>query len=1262
MPALNRALTGTSTEDLQQFYPLPIIYGNTGFGSDGRLDTQDVFGQMEPSENVTVLGVTSPYAPVSGLISQSYTPTTNLLDNYTAPVRMVAAKNVSRSIFLSESRDTKNDIASIAKAFNKFSCAGGGGDIKFEGNESDPIYSAKWAESMARIAAWKMSGYGSMQVYGGSGSQYDAYAQTLRQTFATNDKVPRSNGTFSSTKFGKHSWGLSVNAFLEAEGFDPGVPYEPRLELNFFDAIALYEFTPSEKPLLLQDRTPLGFLAYYAEQPTSAYRSSTGVFAPTSGCYDNYNSASLYPRFKLDCVKDTNFVTSGAFTSSPSQTASFARQLTWPTVWAPDERVPLFVNSLAPRSLCEGITSVVQALYMACHLQNNSMEYQLPEQPSVESVDDIPVLVGWLASLRTSAEQQTSRIYFESMPTAVVKQFQEGTVIAPASAGVFATQTAQLRGSLESLHGGWNTIASSLDVVMNAVSSVNLAIASANIEENKALNAIAMNRIQLQIQQASSIAQAQAACSPSVSVGQGLGVSFSPGACFAQSIFASVSLAKTKEIESILNSEGISADDAKSNQVATALNHLDTITNEENTKINDALIRIREGAAQSLAILTQLRSSEIDATYQLAKAAGADYAEFKDGTGQNIRVDFPVNTVLRRQYDITKRRYEVALRDARYMAYIARLAIEQRIGMRLSTISTPVGPFEAPSQWADEVCSLQGINYKQLRDSDYDSPGAGNNTPSSEVKTIENFADRFVGDYVTKLENFVEVYNITYPSHDGDDQIVLSLRDDLLGGATSCTAESANLLLYSSRLNQSDSIAQEDGSTAVRGWQQSHCTETRCLFVDPQATVPGRPVGPLGSGNAPYSWIHDIDPQDYTQYLDASSMEGTGGSVGTSGASGEGGVGGGGGTSGTGGSGGSSGSSGFGSTDGAPSQVVYQTVQLSPGNYLLSWWDQRRDTDGRCLHLLGDPTTPDEPNCVDLPTSDASAPYNITVYDSSWYPIKTFTFEPSIGQWSTRHESTLSINSAQKVHVAFQASQDGEHGSLLLSGIQLEALSSLGSGATPYIDTLSSRLYISSDCGASRTADDVQQSFAYRCTANEGCFYDLIAPFSLDTRVLAAGTSKLKGKIAAGNFNYRHVDMGVNLAGTGLINCEGVPGNSCYSNGFAEYTLDHAAFQAGILNYEGNQQYFSFGSAAINHGKGLAAERYITTPISSADQGFMSQPSVLKSELRGRPLDGTYRFRIWDQPGLQWNHLEDVQFVLKYRYWSPISKQQTSSN
>ena len=123
---------------------------------------------------------------------------------------------------------------------------------------------------------------------------------------------------------------------------------------------------------------------------------------------------------------------------------------------------------------------------------------------------------------------------------------------------------------------------------------------------------------------------------------------------------------------------------------------------------------------------------------------------------------------------------------------------------------------------------------------------------------------------------------------------------------------------------------------------------------------------------------------------------------------------------------------------------------------------------------------------------------------------------------------------------------------------------------------------------------------------------------------------------------------------SGVRDCTNAPTSSCYGTGYVEYTLQHDANAAGILDWHGDARPFDFGTARIEHGKALAAERYITMPLSSADQGLIGQPGIQHQEFRGRPLDGSYKIKIWDSPALMWNRLEDVQIILQYRYWSQI--------
>jgi hypothetical protein len=106
---------------------------------------------------------------------------------------------------------------------------------------------------------------------------------------------------------------------------------------------------------------------------------------------------------------------------------------------------------------------------------------------------------------------------------------------------------------------------------------------------------------------------------------------------------------------------------------------------------------------------------------------------------------------------------------------------------------------------------------------------------------------------------------------------------------------------------------------------------------------------------------------------------------------------------------------------------------------------------------------------------------------------------------------------------------------------------------------------------------------------------------------------------------------------------------TCNGAAFVPYTLLHngpffvrndagADFQAFLFN------------GSIEHARGLASERYLTNPISSTDQGLIS--SYTRAEFQGRPLDGNFVLRVWEDPSINFEAIQDVQIVFNYRYWT----------
>ena len=999
------------------------------------------------------------------------------------------------------------------------------------------------------------------------------------------------------------------------------------------------------------------------------------------------------------------------------------------------QRVVGAVNSYAPVGACGAASQLAAAVALTCQLSYDGLFPAAENPPEVNSIEGMAAFKRWLEGQSRRAANALQRLYLVDVPEQVVSDVLHDKVTVNGVNGEHGRIVLQMGTAVRNLVANWRKLESDIRQLSLVFEGAQNELMAAKIHENQALKGIAMQRISVHIQMTSAFAQGMSAFSFK---------EFIEPATAARVIASAVTLDLCKDQLAALSDLDALAKEEGSNQLAGALIRMQQGAQPLYADAEASILAIQSSVAEITGLSSQLRQSESKAKYEIAKGMGEDFVKVNGEV-----VEFPVNTVLRREYEVTRLRYERALRDARYLAYMARLAIEQRIGARLNTIDTPVGALDPPSQWADDVCTLQGINYEKYSKA-YDADAGTGPTDEEEKAAIQEFADQYIGDYVAKLENFVEYYNIEYPSHDGDDTAVLSLREDLLGNGGSCIQVSPNLLFFSHSLEKAEFVS--EGSTSVRrGWETEPCQDgvDRCLAVKSGVTLSSHAAPPPDQVGGGVTWLLETVPSQGTG--------GSGGSGGSGGAAGAGGLGGSG-----------------GATQGAPGRSVHQAVTLEPGDYVLSWWDQARSpkgelypqllsdgdmeradvsswsktasvtaltkatglphgglralrvetnsdsayakqailSSGRQYRVRGHARGDNEHNPVvklnnvvvwtgnsdsswsdlfdvvgiadgpnlsigieddagtgyvefdDLsvtPVTSASPPeLFVAVYDSAWTLVDSEVQAPfwdwASGDWGARQEFPFHLDSKGTYHVAFSPSLAPQsEGSVAIANVQLEKVPAGGKNAGPYIATTASRTYLSSTCEVSSPIE-LQSAFNYGCDGNQ-CYYDLAEPLLIDTSLLGTKSSKLNGKLAAGNFNYRHIDVAVNLVGTGVHDCSQSQQPSCYATGFIEYTLTHDAFNAAVINHTGATQSFNFGAAYVNHGKGLAAERYITVPVGSADQGLLSQPGILKTEYMGRPLDGNYRLRIWDTPGLMWNRLEDIQLILKYRYWSRIDKQ-----
>ncbi|MBZ0121065.1 MAG: hypothetical protein K8H88_28985, partial [Sandaracinaceae bacterium] len=210
-------------------------------------------------------------------------------------------------------------------------------------------------------------------------------------------------------------------------------------------------------------------------------------------------------------------------------------------------------------------------------------------------------------------------------------------------------------------------------------------------------------------------------------------------------------------------------------------------------------IELRAAIERINAALARLRSTQNQARRALARALLLE----SDGAGAHFRLD----TTYRARYSTQLTRYRNAHRRAVRSAYIARIALEQRLGMPLADIEDDLYADEAPREWVDEICTLPSI--------DYDTLGQ----EIGEGAVPADYSGTYVGDYVRRLENVFESYSFVHPFREGTDTAVISLRDDVFRTRAPCESETPSLLYHGG------SFATLAGEGRP-GWQLLGCNAT----------------------------------------------------------------------------------------------------------------------------------------------------------------------------------------------------------------------------------------------------------------------------------------------------------------------------------------------------------------------------------------------------------------------------------------------------
>lgn len=875
------------------------------------------------------------------------------------------------------------------------------------------------------------------------------------------------------------------------------------------------------------------------------------------------------------------------------------------SVCPPSQRLEMYLDTdLQDRATA--METLIRALSVSCFSANSAVSVELRNTPPpIQTVDDIRYLSSWVNQLGYSVDSIAAYMYLVNVPAEVVDLAKAGG--SPDLKAIGAAARGQslldLQQNMHLIESGFATVGANLQAISAAIEKTRVELsltndqgqarglqiqaAQLNNERDKQLARISLVAGILKLVSSSTLGVIDAAKG-------------GPGAAANNIIDAGsqiASAATNLEFDSKIG-DNITAQAAVGDKTTADQQSLDVLSLSDsiaalNVNIDTTMTGIKNNTLAALKDIGLLVQNQSDAKIALAAASGADWVNIN---GKNAPLH--VNTVYRRQFDIAQMRYTQALEGAKRAAYLARLAIEQRLGVRLDDLHQNIGPLEPPATWVDDLCTVQGVNYSKL--STALPPSTGSTDPTLEKQLEKGFANQFIGDYVSKLREFVQFYNVAFPFQESDDVAIVSLREDLPSSLTSCLGASRNLLLYSDRLDiSSPDVTSATQSTANPtdvlvargGWRTTGCDNVACLSVQGGATIlADSPLPVEGPGAA--------------SLLSTTARTAQGVFQGS-----------------------------------APPAAVFQTVQLTAGtSYVLSWWDIARNTDG--TSLSGSRTPPS---------------YQAAIFDSSWNLVGGSTYQPG-KSWGDRHTLQIFTKADGGYNVVFTSAPPGTVSStgLGIANVQIEQAQSDQDAASPYESNAGSATHVTGKC-ATDSPSQLRDRFQRKCD-QLGCFYELRDVLAIDTQLLNQGSSSLLGKLATGNYNYRNGTLAVNFVGTGVIDCSRSASASCNGSAYVDYDLEHVAYDVPMDDHSGSVRCFDFGAGKISDGKGLASERFITLPMSSADRDIINQSPFLKPDFSGRPLSGSYRLRVKDSPSLVWSNVQDVQLIYGYHYWSRVQQ------
>ncbi len=854
--------------------------------------------------------------------------------------------------------------------------------------------------------------------------------------------------------------------------------------------------------------------------------------------------------------------------------------------------------------------------------------------PEIHSVGDLFAAQGYFECQADSVRNNAAGMILRDLPRQVVTLLGSGGTSGTTGAGVsgeIAAATDELRAALIALSDSSTQIGATVDSLGAAVGGLRSRSQQMSIKAE-------IERWQL----ASTVLNQVTSCVSKVSEaagGMNAGAGVSAGAVCANSaaqigIAASMTTLNEDLDEAVLR-ESLYRFEQEFNGAVAALSGADT--------------RLRASVARIEAAITRIKNLQRRGRRALAKALMLDSDPGTAGEEGAMGRRFYVNTVMRRRMNTLRARYEEAHRNAVKTAFLAKIALEQRLGMAMDQMTDPLTLLdEPPAGWHMDVCSMSGIDYDRIRDST--APPGGDRDPAEGVDVPEDYAGEYIGDYVRRLALVYESYSIDFPFQDGTDTTVLSLRDEIWQTRAPCSVGTPNLLYEAGQLDQM-------GGETRYGWEVEGCgvyEDWKEEDLGPQPACVG--ATPIREDNAvlgrTFSGI-DALPMSVTR-TEAGTVPMYEVRFGV---------------------------------ENPPTDagVEYQTrtrdthvVQwidetLPAGRYRVSYFERVR--------RRGEPDV--TPQVRVLSRRDVfDATTGTTTHESTPIAFEGPTPQPiePRANWRRRF-AFFDLARPTRVGVSIRPRRrtDGfqtvQVGALMLEDVTSTVVGSLSeivsdaprltrANASPpplFFNTTQTRDRVQSVCTDTDGSVVRDNAWTHHCVGlcpdgygdcpgalQQHCYYE--TSFTLDPERLQRQGVLDGAGFAFGNFNYRVEQVALNVVGTNVRDCEAAGGGAtCYASGNVSYSIVHDG-PYPVRNHGGGLYDAPLFRGRVERARALAAERYLSNPLSGTDRSLVEP--YLRRELVGRPLSGTYSVRIWDDPALAWSNIEDVQLMLKYRYWT----------